>query len=258
MSQAERRATDRGALFRLTGLIGFLAIWWLAAQAVASPNLLPSPLRVAIYTWHATESGDLPRQMAFTLARVLVAFVIAMAAGSAAGYAMGRSARIDAIADPWLVIALNLPLLLVVILAYIWIGLNDLAAVLAVVAAKAPSVVVTLREGSRALDPGLDDMAAVFRLPYTRRLREVVLPQLAPYLAAAGRSGLSITWKIVLVVELLGRPNGIGFVLNSAFQNFDVTAILAYGLAFAVIMLVVEAGVLQPLERRARAWRGDA
>jgi NitT/TauT family transport system permease protein len=84
-----------------------------------------------------------------------------------------------------------------------------------------------------------------------------VLPQLLPYLAAAGRSGLSITWKIVLVVELLGRPNGVGYVLNLYFQNFNVTGILAYGLTFAALMLLVEAVLLQPLERRASGWRSD-
>jgi ABC-type nitrate/sulfonate/bicarbonate transport system ATPase subunit len=55
----------------------------------------------------------------------------------------------------------------------------------------------------------------------------VVLRQLAPYLAAAARSGLSLVWKIVLIVELLGRPNGVGFEIGVAFQLFDVTRILA-------------------------------
>ena len=83
-------------------------------------------------------------------------------------------------------------------------------------------------------------------------------PQLLPYLAAAARSGLSITWKIVLVVELMGRPNGVGFVLNMYFQSFDVTGIVAYGLGFAAIMLVVETALLQPWEKRANAWRRRA
>jgi NitT/TauT family transport system permease protein len=186
-----------------------------------------------------------------------VAFALAMTGGSLVGYAAGRSARINVWLDPWVVIALNLPVLVVIVLAYVWIGLNDVAAVLAVVVAKAPTVVVTVREGTRALDPGLAEMAAAFRLSRWRRLRFVVLPQLLPYLAAAGRGGLSITWKIVLVVELLGRPNGVGYALNLYFQNFDVTGILAYGLTFAGIMLLVEATILQPLERRASAWRSD-
>jgi NitT/TauT family transport system permease protein len=101
-------------------------------------------------------------------------------------------------------------------------------------------------------------MARAFQLPRWRRLRFVVLPQLLPYLTAAGRSGLSICWKIVLVVELLGRPNGVGYQLNLFFQDFNVTGILAYGIAFAALMLLVEAALLQPLEARANAWRHDA
>ncbi len=243
---------------RLISLLGFLALWWLAARLAGSPALLPSPERTALFAWRATADGALPRAFAATLGRVLAAFVLAMLGGSLVGYAAGRSARFNALVDSWVVIALNLPVLVVIVLAYVWIGLNDAAAVLAVVLAKAPTVVVTVREGARALDPGLADMASVFRLPSWRRLRFVVLPQLLPYLAAAGRSGLSITWKIVLVVELLGRPNGVGYQLNLLFQNFDVAGILAYGLCFAGLMLLVEAALLRPFERRANAWRADA
>ncbi len=253
-----RRAEAFAARDRLISLLGFLALWWLGSRLAGSPALLPSPPRVAAFAWQEVGSGDLPRAFAATLSRVAIAFTLAMVGGSIVGYVIGRSARTNALVDPWIVIALNLPVLVVIVLAYIWIGLNDAAAVLAVVLAKMPTVVVTVREGARALDPGLTEMARVFRVPLRRRLRFVVLPQLMPYLAAAGRSGLSITWKIVLVVELLGRPNGVGYALNLMFQNFNVTGILAYGLAFAALMLVVEAAILQPLERSANAWRASA
>lgn len=251
--QVVERHTDCSSVYRLVSLAAFLAIWFLVSRN-AGP-LLPSPSQVAFFLWREAAEGELARQMGATLARVLAAFMLAMIVGTVGGYAMGRSARANALADPWLVIALNLPLLVIVILAYIWIGLNDTAAVLAVAMAKAPTVMVTVREGTRALDTKLDEMARVFRLPFWRRMRGVILPQLAPYLAASGRSGLSITWKIVLVVELLGRPNGVGFALNLAFQNFNVTAIIGYGLAFALVMLLVEGLVLHPLEQRATRWR---
>lgn len=254
--QAVERHNAWSLVYRLASLAAFLAIWFLVSRN-AGP-LLPSPSQVALFLWREAAEGELVRQMGATLARVLAAFMLAMIVGAVGGYAMGRSARANALADPWLVIALNLPLLVIVILAYIWIGLNDTAAVLAVAMAKAPTVMVTVREGTRALDTRLDEMARVFRLPFWRRMRGVILPQLAPYLAAAGRSGLSITWKIVLVVELLGRPNGVGFALNLAFQNFNVTAIIGYGLAFALVMLLVESLVLQPLEKRANRWRANA
>jgi NitT/TauT family transport system permease protein len=129
---------------------------------------------------------------------------------------------------------------------------------LAVAINKLPNTVVAVREGARALDPSLDEMARVFALPRGKFLRHVVLPQLAPYLAAAGRSGLSLVWKIVLIVELLGRPNGIGFQIGVAFQLFDVTLILAYALAFVTVILIIETAVVQPIERRAFRWRTRA
>ena len=115
-----------------------------------------------------------------------------------------------------------------------------------------------MREGARALDPQLDEMADVFRFSAWSRWRNVLAPQLAPYFAAAARSGLSLVWKIVLVVELIGRSNGIGFQINLAFQLFDMTLLLAYTLPFVAIMLGIETFLVQPLERRASRWRPHA
>src|SRR5262249_11262049 len=123
---------------------------------------------------------------------------------------------------------------------------------------KLPNAVVTVREGARALDPALDEMAQVFALPRRKVLRHVVLPQLAPYLAAATRSGLSLAWKIVLIVEQPGRPTVVGFEIGIAVQLFDVTRILAYALAFVVVILVLETMRVQPLDRRASRWRSRA
>jgi NitT/TauT family transport system permease protein len=239
---------------RIFSLLALIAIWAVAAS-LAHSRLLPGPLAVASETLSDIGSGELPFQMACTLARVAASFAIAMVLGTAAGYAMGRSTKIDRFADSWLVVLINMPALVVIIFAYIWIGLNETAAILAVAVNKLPNVIAVVREGARALDPELDEMAKAFRLPRVARLRHIVTPQLAPYLAASSRSGLSIVWKIVLVVELLGRPNGVGFVLGSAFSLFDMTRILSYAICFIVLMLLIESFLVQPLERRANRWR---
>lgn len=148
-----------------------------------------------------------------------------------------------------------MPALVTIIFAYVWIGLNETAAILAVAVNKLPNVIVIMREGARALDPELDEMARAFKFTRLTRARHVTLPQFAPYLAACSRSGLSIVWKIVLVVELIGRPNGVGFVLGSAFSLFDMAQILSYAISFIVLMLVIEGYLVQPLERRANRWR---
>jgi NitT/TauT family transport system permease protein len=59
----------------------------------------------------------------------------------------------------------------------------------------------------------------------------------------------------VLVVELLGRPNGIGFQIRTFFNYFDIAGILAYSLAFIAIVLAIESFILQPIERRTGRWR---
>lgn len=232
----------------------FLALWWLGT-ALAGPRLLPSPLSVATAMVEGVRTGTLLTDLLATLGRTAAAFVTAMALGTALGYAMGRRRALDRLVDPWIVLLLNLPALVVIILVYVWFGLNETAAIAAVTINKLPNTVVVVREGARALDPTLDDLARVFRFDPGRRLRHVVLPQLAPYLMAAARSGLSLVWKIVLLVELLGRSNGIGFALGNAFQLFDVSAILANALAFVLVMLVIETLVVQPLERRSNRWR---
>jgi NitT/TauT family transport system permease protein len=242
---------------RLISLAVLLAMWQIAAN-FGNPRMLPGPGAVAAAMQAQAASGALFSSMGVTLLRVAAAFVVAMAAGSILGYAMGRNATTDRIVDPWIVILLNLPALVIIVLAYIWVGLNEAAAIGAVALSKLPNTCVTVREGARALDRGLDEMAEVFAFSPWKRLRHILLPQLAPFLAAAARSGLSLVWKIVLVVELIGRPNGIGFEINVAFQLFDVALLLAYALPFAALMLLVETFMVHPIERHASRWRSHS
>jgi NitT/TauT family transport system permease protein len=241
-------------LTRILSLAVLIVLWTVVAAAVHSP-LLPGPAAVAEALVRDSRSLALPYHLACTLLRVVVAFAIAFLLGLAAGFAMGKSALVDRIGDPWLVILLNLPALVTIILAYIWVGLNETAAIAAVALNKFPNVVVLTREGTRALSAELEDVADVFCLSWPTRIRHIVLPQLAPYLAAAFRSGISIIWKIVLVVELIGRPNGVGFKLFYWYQLADMRLVLAWTLLFTIIMLLIELLILKPIERRIFAWR---
>jgi NitT/TauT family transport system permease protein len=112
-----------------------------------------------------------------------------------------------------------------------------------------------MREGARAIDEDLLQVAKSFRLSRRRTLFRIYLPQLYPYLMASARSGLALVWKIVLVVELLGRSNGVGFKLAEFFQFFDIAGILAYSLVFVAVIMAIEILAFVPLERRVAAWR---
>jgi len=232
----------------------FVALWWIVALVVDS-RLLPDPPTVVRALVVAAETGELIFNLLITLARVAASFAIAMLIGSALGILLGLSRTADRLLSPWVVLFLNLPALVIIILAYVWFGLNESAAILAVAINKIPNVAVTLREGAVALSRDLAEMARIYRFGRWKTLRHVILPQLAPFFAAAARSGLALVWKIVLVVELLGRPNGVGFELQSSFQLFDVATILAYALAFGMIVQAIELGLIQPWERAANRWR---
>ncbi len=243
------------ALARAGSLLLLLLLWEVAARLVGNPRLLPGILAVLGELVREIQSGELQYHLGITLLRVACAFALAMLAGVALGTALGRSPRLDRWLDAWVLLLLNIPALVVAALLYIWLGLTEAAAILAVALNKLPTVVVTMREGARALDPAYAELARAYHLSHARTLRHVVVPQLAPYTLAAARTGLSLIWKIVLVVELIGRSDGVGFRIGLFFQLFDIAGILAYTLAFAAVVQLIEWTLLQPLERRVNRWR---
>jgi NitT/TauT family transport system permease protein len=244
-----------GSILRRTLSLVLLLALWEAVALFAQSRLVPTVGAVFRALAKEVVSGPLPHHLGVTLLRVAAAFFIAMVIGSVIGIVMGRSRRLDALFDSWLVLLLNLPALVVIVLAYVWFGLTEAAAIGAVAINKIPTVAVTLREGARGLDRDLADVARSFRIGRLSNLRHFVLPQLYPFLFVAARSGLALVWKIVLVAELLGRSDGVGFAIQLHFQQFDVPEILAYTVAFTSVVQAIEWGILQPLEQRSSRWR---
>ncbi|SHI65390.1 ABC transporter permease [Wenxinia saemankumensis] len=254
-----RAATD-GVAGRLRGRtdlasLPLLLAIWAALAWIADDRLLPGPGAVGAELVELALRGPLLADFARTLARVAIAFAVAMALGTAIGVALGRWRAADGLFSAWVVIGLNIPALVTAIACYIWIGLTETALIVAVVINKTPLVATTMREGVRALSPDYAELAAAYRMGPARRLRLIALPQLMPYLLTAARTGLSLIWKIVLVFEVLGSDGGVGFRFGIFFGFFDMTAILAYTLAFVAVVLTVEYGAMRPLERRVLGWR---
>lgn len=241
-------------LLPLISALSFLLLWQLVSGWLDT-NLLPSPLTVLAVLWQSLLSGELPHHLGVTLARLAVSFSLAMLLGTALGILLGRRPGLDRFFDGWVMLFLNVPALVTIILCYIWFGLDEFAAILAVVINKIPNVVVTVREGTRSLDRNLLEMASLYRFGWVKTLRHVIAPQLYPFLMAASRTGLALIWKIILVVELLGRSDGMGYQLHLFFQLFDVAALLAWSLGFVLVIQGLEWLVLKPLDARARRWQ---
>ena len=59
---------------------------------------------------------------------------------------------------------LNVPALVIIILCYVWFGLNELAAILAVSLNKIPMVAVIMREGSRSIEKDYLEVAKFYNI----------------------------------------------------------------------------------------------
>lgn len=244
-------------LHQCLSILAFLVIWQIVASILSTPDI-PSLQQVFSALSIHYQSGELVHNLGITLHRVLISFGLAMVLGTCVGILMAQQHRLNILSDTILIILLNIPALVTIMLAYIWFGLIETAAISAVVLNKLPNVVVSIREGARVIDPKLTQMAQVFRISRWHYYRYVYLPQLYPYILLAARNGLSLIWKIVLVVELLGRSDGVGFALHSLFQFFDIAGILAYTICFILIVFVIESLLFKPFENLIQRGRKHA
>lgn len=259
MAVASRTSTQvRSDFSRTLGLrvisLASIFVVWIALSWIMGAKVVPGPVETIQFLLKEHQSGQLWFHIWMTLWRVLVAFVITMVLGTLIGVLSGASKTLDKLLEAWVITGLAMPRILPVVVAYLLIGLNDTAAVVALVIILVPQVIVQMREGIRAIDTKLVEMARALRRPRSQIWRQVILPQLAPYLLGTARGALSLTWKMVVFAELLGRTSGVGYQINFYFQMFEMRGILAYGFAMTLVLAVVDMAMLYLSERSFR-WR---
>jgi NitT/TauT family transport system permease protein len=230
-------------------------IIWQSVAIIANSDVFPSVVDILKSFFEHLLHKDLIYHTGITLQRVFIAFFIAMAIGIFLGIVMGLSSKIDSLLDIFLIIGLNMPALVTIIICYIWFGLTDFSAILAVIINKVPIIIVNIREGVKNIDKKYLDLAQIYNISQKDIISKIYLPQIYPYIMATTRLTISLIWKIVLVVELLGRSDGIGFQIALFFQDFDITSIFAYSFAFIFIVILIENIFLNPLEEKMRRGR---
>ena len=239
---------------KVGSILGAIVLWWLASLALP-PNILPGP-------WAATEAlvgdfaaGTVLPNLGITLLRVAGGLVLAMLIGIPVGILMGIHRGAERVLDIWVMVALTVPSLCYAIICFIVFGLNEFAAIVAIGLTAAPSIVINLWEGVKTVDMRLVNMAKAYEADDWTIFSRVLLPQVLPYIMASIRFGLGIVWKITVLVELLGRPNGVGFQLFYWYQLADMRQVLAWTLLFTIVMLFIEIVILKWLENRLFSWR---
>lgn len=232
-----------------------ILIAWIVAAAVLPAAFMPGPLETLRFIVREYERGVLVMHLWATAQRVLIAFGIGIVIGVMTGAAMGLSGRVDRLLQAWLIAGLTIPRIILFVMAYLLLGLTDASAIAALVITIIPTIVVQVREGTRAVDEKLIQMARAYGRPPSAIWRHVVLPQLMPYIIGTARSSLSLAWKMVVLAELLGRTNGVGYQVSFYFQMFDMVGIIGYGVTMMVILGFIDLVLLGALQRRAFRWR---
>jgi NitT/TauT family transport system permease protein len=134
-------------------------------------------------------------------------------------------------------------------------GINEISPYFAVTVTIFPMLVINIWAGVKSLDKELMDMSHVFHFSKRMKITQVILPQLVPNIFAATRYGLGLAWKVVVVVEMFGTSNGVGYQVMKSYQVFNMEGVIAWTLTFVVAMIVIEYGFINLAERRLMAWR---
>ena len=230
-----------------------ITIWW--ALYLIYPRLLPGPMNTLQEALRLVRDGTFFFHMYQSLHRVFVGAVVAMFFSVGVGIYMGTVAMGERFFQPLVVLGLTIPGLMWALISVMLFGINEFSPYFAVTVTIFPMLVINIWAGVKSLDKELIDMSHVFHFTKWMKISQVILPQLVPNIFAATRYGLGLAWKVVVVVEMFGTSNGVGYQVMKSYQVFNMEGVIAWTITFVVAMIIIEYGLINFAERRLTAWR---
>ncbi|MGI6246903.1 MAG: ABC transporter permease [Pseudochelatococcus sp.] len=193
--------------------------------------------------------------MLITWRRLLLAFLTATLVGVSIGVVVGFNKKAEAFCAPLIALALAVPDPVYIIFANLAIGTGELAGYIALVLAIVPFVINVVRTSVQARDVQLDEMSKIYHIPAGRHFQHVIVPQLVPSLLTAARFSFALSWKIVILVEALTQPEGIGARIYNYFHMLRMRDAIACAILFCVLMQLAEKVIFLPAEKRLMRWK---
>ena len=254
------------------GLAGFAQRWivfvvavgaWELAARGAGSAFFPPPGEIAVFlreNWLGGPPGQLflsdlaVGNLLPSLARMLGGWLIAVVVGVALGIGLGRSATALDYVGPLLAFlrAVPPPVLAPVFLLIFSLGTPMQLAT--IVFGVIWPVILNTVDGARSIDPTQRATARSFRLPRSQWVLGVVLPAALPKIFAGLRVSLSLALILMVIAELLGSTEGLGYQLNIAKNAFDYTAMWSVVVLLGVLGYLFNT-LLLAVERRVLRWQ---
>jgi NitT/TauT family transport system permease protein len=244
----------RTLALRAASIVVMVFVWWLLTWFFP-PSLIPHPLDTFKEVGAIVNTGQFLSEMGATLRRVGVGFAIAMLIAIPLGIIMGTIKSLENFFEPPVILGLTMPGLVWAVMAIMFFGLNETSAYAAVAITIMPMLAISLWQGTKSIDKDLIDMSTAFHASAWSKVVDVILPQLISHILAAIRYGLGLAWKVVVVVEMFGFSNGVGYQVVRGFNVFSMKQVLAWAITFLLVMIVIEFGIIGWLESRVTRWR---
>jgi NitT/TauT family transport system permease protein len=242
---------------RLALVAAVLGIWWLASLRVPH-YILPGPARV----WDALrliiDNGDLWNNLAITLWRVAVGFVLAALIGLPFGILLGANRGAGEFFEPVLPVLNTVSSAIWAIFAIIWFGISNATTIFVVFMTAMPLIITNVWQGTRTVNADFIELAQVLRMPQWKVMTKIHLPTILPYFFSGVRLAFGFGWRVSLVAETIGSSSGVGYRLRQAADLIRTDQVFAWTLTLVVMMATIEMGMMKPLENYLFRWKKDA
>jgi len=230
--------------------VGLVALWWWTSRD--STSYLFPPLTEIVESlrddWlHDRVGSDLGP----SLRRFGLGYLIAVVVGIVAGTMIGLGPRLRQVTQPVTEFVRSIPSPLLFPIALVLFGIGSKVALIAL--GSVWPILLNTVDGVRGVDPQVLDVARIFRFGPWRRVTRVILPAASPKIAAGLRIGLSVALLLVVVSEMRGGTNGLGFQIRSDQRSFDTASSYAGVIVIGLIGLAVNLAFVAT-ERRVMRW----
>ncbi|MCW2760051.1 MAG: Nitrate transporter permease [Marmoricola sp.] len=250
-SALRRRLTSDGAA-RVAALLAFFAFWVVASLVFSR---VPGPVEVVQRLVEEFERGEVFGNFASTLYRFGVGVLLATVVGIAVGVLMGLSQLARAFLESPVLVGLSIPAIIWSFLTVMWFGFGDMSPIVTTFLTAVPFVVINVAQGVRGVSRDLRDMSSTYKVPLTRRIRDLVLPAVTGYVASGVRFAIIIGWNGVLLAEWFGGAGGVGYRARFWYDANRYGGFAAWVVLFVGFIVILDRFVLDRAIRRAFRWR---
>jgi ABC-type nitrate/sulfonate/bicarbonate transport system permease component len=239
----------------LTTLIVILIGWELLGRYVLTNQLFFAPLsEVAVAGVRLWQSGELQTHIWVSFSELLEGVAAAIVFGIAVGIAIGVSQRAREYTEIYITALYATPLVAVTPLLILWLGIGVVSKAAVVFLTAVFPILINTASGVRATDTQLIEVAQSFCATRAQIIIKVMLPASVPFMLTGIRLGIGRGIVGVVVGELFGARAGLGYLIFTAGQTFDVPALFV-GILTLAAMGVGLTVAAQLVERRALRWR---